>query len=617
MRRSSLRFVVAWLPTIALLAPSPLAQSPGAGAALAAYPRPASSQQAMVSSAHPDATVAGLEILRSGGNAVDAAIATTLAISVVEPFSAGIGGGGFALVHEAKTGRLRALDFRERAPLAASRDMFLDGQKKPIPRASTIGHRAVAVPGTIAGLAELHRQGGKLSWSRLVEPAIRLADRGVTIGWRYAEFAEQLQPILNANAAMRSAFTRQGQPYRVGDRLRQPDLAQTLRRIAADPQDFYQGEIAGAIVADMAAQGGLIGAADLLQYRPIWREPVCGAFRQYRVCSMPPPSSGGIHLLQILNLIGDRDLRGQGWHHPDSLHFLAEAMKIAYADRAVHLGDPAFVTVPTAALLSEAYAKLRRAEITDRARPAQAVKAGVFGAVEPTTRPAPQGLPTASPNPPATGREGSNTSHLNVVDRDRNAVSLTFTINGPFGAAVVAPNTGILLNNEMDDFAIAPDTPNLFGLVGSDANAIAPGKTPLSSMTPTIVTEQPATPRERSLSPGESRPELRPELRLVLGSPGGSTIITTALQVLLNSLVYEMDLGSAIAAPRIHHQWQPDRLRIEPFGLDILTEKNLRDRGHTLDPKPGWGNANAIRILPNNQLQGAADPRGEGNAQGF
>jgi gamma-glutamyltranspeptidase / glutathione hydrolase len=568
--------------------------------AIAAFPRPATSSQAMVSSAHPDATAAGLEILQAGGNAVDAAIATTLAISVVEPFSAGIGGGGFALVHNAKTGSLRALDFRERAPLAASRDMFLDGQKKPIPRASTIGHRAVAVPGTIAGLAELHRQGGKLPWAKLVAPAIRLADRGVIIGWRYAEFADQLQPTLKANAATRDAFTRQGQPYRQGDRLRQPDLARTLGRIAENPQDFYQGQIAEAIVADMQAQGGLIRAADLRQYKPIWRDPVCGGFRQYQVCSMPPPSSGGIHLIQILNLIGDRDLKSPGWHHPDTLHFLAEAMKIAYADRAVHLGDPDFVTVPVTDLLSLDYARQRRGEmLADRARPSREVKAGQFG-----TTAQPPAKFVAPPRP--AGREGSNTSHLNVVDGDRNAVSLTFTVNGPFGAAVVAAKTGILLNNEMDDFSIAPDTPNLFGLVGGNANAIAPGKTPLSSMTPTIVTER-ITEGSRKTS----------QLRLVLGSPGGSTIITTVLQVLLNSLVYDMDPGAAIAAPRIHHQWQPDRLRIEPFGLDILTEKTLRDRGHNLDPKPGWGNANAIRVLPDNRLQGAADPRGEGNAQGL
>jgi gamma-glutamyltranspeptidase / glutathione hydrolase len=584
--------------------------TPIAPYAIAAFPRPASSSRAMVSSAHPAATAAGLEILQAGGNAVDAAIATTLAISVVEPFSAGIGGGGFALVHDAKTGRLRALDFRERAPLAARRDMFLDAQNKPIPKVSTIGHKAVAVPGTIAGLAELHRQSGKLPWAKLLAPAIRLADRGVIIGWRYAEFAEQLQQPLQANPAARAVFTHQGQPYQPGDRLRQPDLAQTLRRIALDPQDFYQGQIAAAIVADMQAQGGLIRAADLRQYKPIWREPVCGAFRQYQVCSMPPPSSGGIHLLQILNLIGDRDLKSAGWHHPDSLHFLAEAMKIAYADRAVHLGDPAFVTVPVANLLSLDYARQRRSEIlTDRARPSGEVKAGNFG-------PKPQAPPAQpiQPAKPAAGREGSNTSHLNVVDGDRNAVSLTFTVNGPFGAAVVAAKTGILLNNEMDDFSIAPGAPNLFGLVGGNANAIAPGKTPLSSMTPTIVTEritQGSTPTS--------------QLRLVLGSPGGSTIITTVLQVLLNSLIYDMDLGAAIAAPRIHHQWQPDRLRIEPFGLDILTETALGDRGHNLDPKPGWGNANAIRVLPGNplqgqpqgQLQGAADPRGEGNAQGF
>lgn len=537
-------------------------------------------QQGMVTAAHPLATAAGLAILRQGGNAVDAAVATTLAISVVEPFSAGIGGGGFLLLRFQPTGEVKALDFRERAPLASRRTMFLDAQGKPRPRASTDGHLAAGTPGTIAGLYTAHQRYGKLPWATVVAPATHLAVTGFPVSWPLARAIQQRQ-LLQQNPAGRSIFTRNGTPLRAGDRLVQTDLAKTLQAVAEQPESFYTGWIARAIAGDMAANGGLISQTDLQRYRPIWREPVCGQFQGYQICSMPPPSSGGVHLIQILNLIDSPDLKTKGWHHPDTLHRMVEAMRIAYADRAEYLGDPDFVKVPVRALINPAYAAQRRREIDlKKARPSNQVRAADPALLQQLSQ------------------ESSDTSHLNVVDAAGNAVSLTFTVNLGFGAGVVVPGTGIILNNEMDDFAIAPDVPNAFGLVGRDANAIAPGKTPLSSMTPTIVSQD-------------------GQLRLVVGAPGGSTIITTVLQVILNVLVYDMNARRAIAAPRFHHQWLPDRLLVERFGFDSLTLRELRLRGHQLIEREGWGNASAIVRTEDGWLEGAADPRGEGAAYGY
>ncbi len=560
------------LATIALLYPLQ---------AIATTLEPTKSDRAMVVSAHPLASEAGIEMLQAGGNAIDAAVATTLAISVVEPFSASIGGGGFLLVYLTETNEILALDFRERAPQLATREMYLDESGEVIGRSSLDGYLAVGVPGTIAGLAEIHQRYGELPWETVVEPAIAIAEDGFPLHQRFVDAIDRRWDILSQDPAAVEVFTRNGEFYQLGEIFTQPELAATLREIAADPDSFYTGEIADAIATDMAANGGLVTREDLENYRPIWRDPLCGDFRELRVCSMPPPSSGGVHLLQIVNLVGEFDLESWGWHHPDALHLLIESMRVAYADRAEYLGDPDFVEVPVEALTSMEYARERRQEIDrDRATPSSEV------------------FPADPELLQRLGTESTETSHLNVVDRDRNAVSLTFTVNGGFGAAVVAGNTGILLNNEMDDFAIAPGVPNLYGLVGGEANAIAPGKTPLSSMSPTIVTD------------GD-------RLRIAIGSPGGSTIITTVVQVLLNLIVYEMDAGAAISAPRLHHQWQPDRLILERWGFDVLIVENLRDRGHEIVTWGGWGNANAIVVLPDGTLEGAADPRGEGEAIGF
>lgn len=569
----------------------------------AAFPRPTQSKNVMVTSAHPLATRAGVEILARGGNAIDAAVATTLAISVVEPFSAGIGGGGFMLT---KMGNeLKSLDFRERAPLKASRNMYLDAQGKVRPKLSLEGHLAAGVPGTIAGLAAAHRKYGKLPWRMVVAPSIRLAREGFKVSELYTQQAKSKQKLLASNPAARQIFTNNGQPLQPGERLIQRDLARTLIAVARNPQNFYSGSIADAIDRDMRQNQGLITLTDLKAYQPKWRDPVCGKFRKYNVCSMAPPSSGGVHLLQILNTIGSTDLAALGWHNPDALHLLIESMRIAYADRSEHLGDPDFSKIPVSALTNPAYAAKRRQEIKmDRATPSTTVKPATTEILNQFNQHI--GVPLVGTQAPIVTHKGSeqprsesmDTSHLTVVDRDRNVVSLTFTVNYRFGAGVVVPGTGILLNDEMDDFAIAPGVANVFGLVGGDKNSIAPGKTPLSSMAPTIVTED-------------------GKFRLAIGAPGGSTIITTVLQILINVLEYKMDVGEAVAAGRIHHQWLPDRVNVDPWGFDPSTLAELRRRGHSIEPRSYWGNANAIQQLPDGRLQGAADPRGEGTAQGF
>jgi gamma-glutamyltranspeptidase / glutathione hydrolase len=555
--------------------------------------QPARSRQGMVTSAHPLASQAGLEILRSGGNAVDAAVAAAFMISVVEPYGAGLGGGGFLMLRLEPTptaaGRqpqILALDFRERAPLLAHRNMYLDAQGKPMPLASLNGHLAVAVPGTVAGLYAAQQRYGKLPWAQVVAPAIQVAEQGFAVGGRYITFMQARQASFAQNPAAKAIFLRPDRDWQPGDRLVQPDLGKTLRAIAQDPQTFYRGWIAKAITQDMAAHGGLISERDLAAYRPIWRKPLCGAFRQYQVCSMPPPSSGGVSLLQMLNMLAASDLNPAqprwGRYHPNTLHLLAGIMQIAYADRATYLGDPAFTRIPVLALISPAYARLRHQEVNLQ----QARAAGQVRAATPAT--------LARFNRP----ESAQTSHLTVVDANRNAASLTFTINTWFGAAVVTPGTGILLNNEMNDFALAPGVANISGLVGSEANAIAPGKTPLSSMTPILVSEQ-------------------GQFRLAAGAPGGSTIITTMFQLLVNVYLYRMDAGSAIAAPRIHQQWLPDQLRLEQGQFPAPTLQELRRRGNPVTEREAWGNGNVILVTPDQHLEGAADPRGEGRAVGY
>jgi gamma-glutamyltranspeptidase/glutathione hydrolase len=553
----------------------------------------------MAATAHPLATEAALTILGAGGNAVDAAIAAALAISVVEPFSAGLGGGGFAVVLDAQTGDVDALDFREKAPAAATRTMFVDAAGRVVPERSVDGWLSVAVPGTVPGLVELHRKHGRLPWARLVAPAERLAREGISVGRRFVEDFRWRQAAMTREPATRAVFMKRDAngrdvPLQEGDRLVQTDLARTLASLATSPRALQDGEPAQRIAAAMQAHGGLITALDLASYAPTWREPLCGPYKDLTLCTMPPPSSGGVHLLQILRLLDGTDLSRMPWHDVDALHTLIEAMRIAYADRAVWLGDPAFVDVPVAALTSTAYAARRRSQIdARRARRSVDVQAAT---------PTQLGLPAGTPVPPlrtpgAGPREGQHTSHLTVVDAARNAVSLTFTVNYGFGSGVVVDGTGILLNDEMDDFAAAPGTPNSYGLIGGEANAVAPGKIPLSSMTPLI-----------AMKGGR--------FFLTAGAPGGSTIITTTLQTVLHIVDWGMDAQQAVAAPRIHQQHLPEATRIETFGLDPATRRALEARGHAFAVSAGWGNAMCIVQRSDGVLEGGADPRGEGRAAG-
>jgi gamma-glutamyltranspeptidase / glutathione hydrolase len=560
--------------------------------AMAAAPSPATSTQAMAATAHPLATAAALDLLREGGSAADAAVAATFVISVVEPFSAGIGGGGFAMHWQAASSTMTALDFREVAPRAATRDMFLDAEGRPVPERSIDGWLSVAVPGTVPGLKALHEAHGKLPWERVVLPAIRAAEAGFAVSDHYLEAMEWRRAALAKDPEAARVFLA---PKKRGDRLVQRALAATLKAIARDPTTMTTGRLAGVIADEMKAHGGLITREDLAAYRPTWRTPLCGPYKGLSLCTMPPPSSGGVHLLQIIRLlddgVADNDFARAGWHDDAALHRLIESMRIAYADRAVWLGDPAFVDVPVAALTSSAYAALRRAEIRpDQARRAADVVAGT---------PAQLGLPPGTAVPPMKpARDRPHTSHLTVVDAARNAVSLTFTVNYDFGSGVVVAGTGILLNDEMDDFAAAPGTKNAYGLIGGEANSVAPLKIPLSSMTPLIATKD-------------------GRFFMTAGAPGGSTIITTTLQTVLHVVDYGMDAQAAVSAPRIHQQWQPETTAIEVHGLDVGTRRALEQRGHQFKERGnGWGNAMCI-VERDGRLEGGADPRNDGVAAGL
>lgn len=537
-----------------------------------AAPMPVEAERHMVVAAHPLASKAGLEILEAGGNAVDAAVATSLALSVVEPYSSGLGGGGFAVVWSAADKKARALDFRETAPAGATRDMYLRDGKADTAKSQT-GGLAVAVPGLVRGLVMLHEGRGKLPWARVVEPALRLARDGFAV-----------TPLLRArigasrlrlDEAARAVFVPGGSLPEVGATLVQKDLAATLEAVRdRGAAGFYGGPVAARIAEAVAAAGGVLTAADLAAYEARWREPVTGTYRGATVWSMPPPSSGGVHLVQMLKLLEGWDLEASGHGSAETIHRMIEAMKVAYADRSRLLGDPDFVDVPVARLVSEEYAKAWRARIS----PDKALKPSEVGGIE---------LPP----------EPEHTSHFSVVDAEGNAVACTQTINLGFGSGVLAAGTGVVLNDEMDDFAVAPAVPNAFGLVGGDANAVAPRKRPLSSMTPTIVTRDGA-------------------VRLVVGSPGGSRIITTTLQVVLNVLDHGMDVAAAVAAPRIHHQWTPPEVYAEPRALTPKVTARLRELGHPVVETTFGTNVQAIARDAKGRLTGASDPRGEGAPAG-
>ena len=539
---------------------------------------PVIARNGMVASQEKLATRVGVEILKNGGNAVDAAVAVGFALAVTHPQAGNLGGGGFMLVHLAGRNETIAIDYRETAPAAATPTMFLDAAGEVDPKKSRDSALGIGVPGTVAGLALAHAKygSGKFTLAQLIAPAIRLAREGFAVEDDLADSLPRAQPRLSRWPAAAKIFLKSdGTALGRGDRLVQTDLAASLDAIAAGgPAAFYEGAIAEKIAASVTANGGIIAREDLRNYRAVERPVVRGTYRGYDILSMPPPSSGGVHVIQILNILEGFALRDLGAGAAATLHLMIEAMKLAYADRAKFLADPDFVSVPVAWLTSKRYAEERRRAIDpERAADPRTISSGT---------------------PP---REGDNTTHFSVVDRDGNAVANTYTLNFSYGLGLVADGTGILLNNELDDFAAKAGALNAYRLVGSDINLPQPRKRPLSSMAPTIV-----------LRDGR--------VVLVTGTPGGSRIITTVLQVVLNTIDHQMNIAEAVAAPRIHHQWVPDEVTVER-GLSPDTIRLLEARGHRIVTRATSGSANSI-LVTGEGLTGAADPRQRGTlAEGF
>ncbi len=544
-------------------------------------------QHGMVASAHFLASEAGVEILRKGGNAVDASVATGLALAVVFPNAGNIGGGGFMIVHLADGGRNVVIDYRETAPAAATRDMYVgpDGKLLGGAGSSTTGWRASGLPGTVAGFAlALEKYGsGKVTWADVCEPARRLAAEGHIVTQGAAASLRAKRDLLGQFAGSRKIHLKDGALWQAGDLWVQADLGETFTRLQKHgPREFYEGETARRIAAAMAANGGPIALADLKAYRPVEREPLRGRYRGHDIVTMPPPSSGGIALLQMLAMLEPHEIGALGHNSAAKYHLFAEVMKRAFRDRAEYLGDPDFVRVPVAQLLDPAYVRQRMADFSpEHATPAAAVKPGL-GAFDPAAI--------------LSRRESTETTHFSVVDAAGNAVASTYTLNGSYGSGVTIPGTGILMNNEMDDFTSQVGTPNMFGLIQGEANAIVPGKRPLSSMTPALVFRG-------------------GRLMLVTGSPGGPTIINTVLQVITNVIDHRMPVMAAVEAPRIHHQWMPDTLTHERFGMSRDTFVALEDLGHVVKERQSYegtvqGDAETIGIDPDTGLRlGAADPR--------
>lgn len=530
----------------------------------------------MVASRSDLASEVGSQILADGGNAMDAAVATAFALAVTYPSAGNLGGGGF-LVMATADGKVLTQDHREVAPGASDRDMFLDAEGNVDRNLAVNSLQASGVPGSVAGLLDALERHGTMDREQVLAPAIRLAEEGIVLNQDLVgQFAENMSAFREHPASL-AVFSKDGTPYAVGDIWRQPDLAQTLKRIASGGRDgFYQGETAALIIAEMQRNNGLISQDDLTGYQPVWREPLHGEYLGHDIWSMSPPSSGGVLLLQMLNMLETHDLKSLGWGTASTVHLMIEAQRRAYADRAEFLGDPAFVEIPVAMLTSKSYAQQRFADFD----PAHATDSSLIGAGS---------WPEESPQ----------TTHLSVVDKDGNAVSLTTTLNRSYGNRIVVPGTGFLLNNEMDDFSSKPDTPNSYGLIGRDANEIQPGKRMLSSMTPTIVTKD-------------------GKVVLVTGSPGGATIINTVLQVLLNVLAHGMEAETAVSSPRIHHQWLPDIVRFETGAIDAAALQTLREMGHKGLTGAGFGigDANTI-VVEDNTLIGVSDPRNVGGVAGF
>ena len=563
------------------------------------HPDPVRAYNGMVVSAHVDASKAGTEVLQKGGNAVDAAVATGFALAVTYPVAGNIGGGGFMVIRFAD-GTATTFDYREKAPMAAYRDMYLDEEGNAVAEWSRRGYLASGVPGAVAGLLKAHTAHGSLPLAEVMAPAIRLAEEGFVLTYRHANRFNGYRRGFMEFESTRKYFTKPDtlQRYEEGEVFVQQDLAEVLKRIRDQGRDgFYKGKTADLIVAEMERGGGIITHADLEAYDAVERAPILGTYRDYKIISMGPPSSGGIALLQLLNAAEPHNIYNMGWHASATVHLMGEAMRRVYADRAEWLGDPDFFEVPIAELIAKDYMAHRMADFD----PQQADSSAAIT----------HGDPYAY--------ESSETTHYSVVDQAGNAVSVTTTLNGGFGSRVVVDGAGFFLNNEMDDFSAKPGVPNMFGLVGTEANAIAPQKRMLSSMTPTIVED----------------PEGR--LFMVIGTPGGATIITTVFQVIMNVIDHGMNIQEAVSAPRIHHQWLPDVLRYEDFALAADVVHNLEQRGWTVRQGGSWGQADGITVryegqeaqidpsgldslennIPRRVYLGGADTRGENAAVGY
>jgi gamma-glutamyltranspeptidase/glutathione hydrolase len=552
--------------------------------------QPVRAAHGMVVSVHHLASDAGLDVLREGGNAVDAAVATGFALAVVHPAAGNLGGGGFLLLRT-HDGHATFIDYREKAPLAATETMYQDAHGNVFPadspESSIIGYRSIATPGSVAGMVYAERKYGKLGLARVMAPAIQLAENGFVLT---AEEAHELtDPYLARFPDSKRIFQRDGNLYKEGETFKQPELARTLQRIAADPDDFYHGKIAHELVDELHKGGALLTLEDLAQFTVVERAPVTGSFHNYTVISAPPPSSGGIVLLSALNILEGYDLAKLGDRNPASIHFITEAYRRAYMDRSDYLGDPDYNPIPVTQLTSKKYAEAWRAGIDPNlATPsASLVRPAGF-------------LPPAPKTPGQYHHESDQTTHYSVVDSEGNAVSVTTTLNNSFGSHVTAGSLGFLLNDEMDDFASKMGVPNMFGLIQGPANAIAPGKRPLSSMTPTIVLED-------------------GKLRFVLGSPGGARIITTVANIFLSAAEGGLNIQQAVDAPRFHHQYQPDKLYLEP-GFTPETVAALQARGYTLSiSERHWSNGECIAVDPKTgELSAGQDQRSHyGKAAGY
>lgn len=530
-------------------------------------------KKAMVSTQGRAATAAAQEILKKGGNAIDAAIAASFAISVERPHSTGLGGGGFMLYREASTGKIYAIDFRERAPARASRNMYLDSAGNVIPHASTDGIRAVATPSLIAGLLEIHHRFGSLPLKTLIQPAIDLAENGFEVYPTLAHALQERRDVLAHHPESKKIFLHaDGSPYREGEILVQKDLAKTLRILA----DSGPGPINWAIADESKREKGVLELHDLETYQVKWREPVIGDYQGYRIVSMPPPSSGGAHVIEILNILEPYRLKEEGFQSANGIHLIASALQLAFADRAEYMGDPDFVKVPLARLTSKQYAEQERTRINpEKHTPSDEIRAGNLRV------------------------ESTSTTHFAIMDAKGNVVSSTQTINGYFGSGVTVPGTGIVLNNEMDDFSAKPGAPNLFGAVGGDANAIAPGKTPLSSMAPTLVFK------------GDTPV-------MALGAPGGTRIISCVAETLINRIGYGLSLYDSVNAIRFHHQWKPDLLEIDSPGPGPAVIAQLKNMGYTISMGE---DAVPCRVMAVERsasgFTGVSDPIDHGSAAGF